>query len=249
MNPATRVTRIRLLAACAAVALTAAPRASSAQQAGMASGPAALNALTAAERSAGWRLLFDGKTTAGWRGYKQDSAPPGWQVVDGALTRVNSAGDIITRTKFRNFELSLEWNIAAGGNSGIFYRGSEDDDAIYWNAPEMQVLDDSGHVDGRSRLTAAGADYAVYPSPAGIVKRAGEWNAVRLIVKGNHVEHWLNGTKVVEYELGSPDWTQRVKASKFAPHLRYGRNTVGHIGLQDHGDQVWFRAIKIRVLP
>src|SRR6266850_8425807 len=111
------------------------------------------NTLTAAERSAGWRLLFDGKTTAGWRGYKQDSAPPGWQVADGALTRVNSGGDIVTRDKFRNFELTLEWNITPGGNSGVFYRGSEDDDAIYWNAPEMQVLDDAGHVDGKSRLT------------------------------------------------------------------------------------------------
>src|SRR2546426_9946442 len=115
-----RVTRIRLLAACAAAALMAAPRPSFAQQAGTASGPAALNTLTAAERSAGWRLLFDGKTTAGWRGYKQDSVPPGWQVVDGALTRVNTASDIITRDKFRNFELTLEWNIAPAGNSGIF---------------------------------------------------------------------------------------------------------------------------------
>jgi hypothetical protein len=207
------------------------------------------NSLSDAERSAGWRLLFDGTTTAGWRGYHMDSMPSGWKVVDGALTRGGSGGDIITKDTFANFELDLEWRIAPGGNSGIFYRASEDTDAIYWNAPEMQVLDDSGHVDGRSRLTAAGADYAVYPSPAGIVKRAGEWNAVRLIVNGNHVEHWLNGTKVVEYELGSPDWTARVKASKFAPHLRYGRNTAGHIGLQDHGDQVSFRGIKIRVLP
>jgi Domain of Unknown Function (DUF1080) len=236
----TRVTRIRLLAACAAAALIAAPRPSLAQQ---------LNTLTAAERSAGWRLLFDGKTTAGWRGYKQDSAPPGWQVVDGALTRVNSAGDIVTRDKFRNFELTLEWNIAAGGNSGIFYRGSEDDDAIYWNAPEMQVLDDAGHVDGKSRLTAAGAAYDVYPSPAGVVKPAGEWNQVRLVVKGKHVEHWLNGVKMVEYEFGSPDWTAKVKASKFAGHPHYGRNATGYIGLQDHGDKVAYRNIKIRVLP
>ncbi len=250
MNPVmTRVTRIRLVAACAGAALIAAPRPSLAQQAGMAGGPEALNTLTAAERSAGWRLLFDGKTTAGWRGYKQDSAPPGWQVVDGALTRVNSGGDIVTRDKFRNFELTLEWNIAPAGNSGIFYRGSEDDDAIYWNAPEMQVLDDAGHVDGKSRLTAAGAAYDVYPSPAGVVKPAGQWNQVRLVVKGKHVEHWLNGVKVVEYEFGSPDWTAKVKASKFASHPHYGRNTTGYIGLQDHGDQVAFRNIKIRVLP
>src|SRR5213083_1706637 len=206
-----------------------APRPSLAQQAGMASGPAPLNTLTAAERSAGWRVLFDGKTTAGWRGYKQDSVPPGWQVVDGALTR--------------------EWNIAPGGNSGIFYRGSEDDDAIYWNAPEMQVLDDAGHVDGKSRLTAAGAAYDVYPSPAGVVKPAGQWNQVRLVVKGKHVEHWLNGVKMVEYEFGSPDWTAKVKASKFASHPHYGRNATGYIGLQDHGDQVAYRNIKSRVLP
>ncbi|HYR30653.1 MAG TPA: DUF1080 domain-containing protein [Gemmatimonadales bacterium] len=249
MNPRTiPVIPIRLLLACAAAASMVSPRASLAQQA-VASGPAALNTLTAAERSGGWRLLFDGKTTAGWRGFKQDSAPSGWQVVDGALTRAASGGDIITRDKFRNFELTLEWNIAPAGNSGIFYRGSEDDDAIYWNAPEMQVLDDAGHVDGKSRLTAAGAAYDVYPSPAGVVKPAGQWNQVRLVVKGKHVEHWLNGLKVVEYEFGSPDWTAKVKASKFAGHPHYGRNTTGYIGLQDHGDQVAFRNIKIRVLP
>src|SRR5213592_1108914 len=165
------------------------------------------------------------------------------------LTRVNTASDIITRDKFRNFELTLEWNIAPAGNSGIFYRGSEDDDAIYLNAPEMQVLDDAGHVDGKSRLTAAGAAYDVYPSPAGVVKPAGQWNQVRLVVKGKHVEHWLNGVKMVEYEFGSPDWTAKVKASKFASHPHYGRNATGYIGLQDHGDKIAYRNIKIRVLP
>ncbi|HKW41197.1 MAG TPA: DUF1080 domain-containing protein [Gemmatimonadales bacterium] len=207
------------------------------------------NALTPTEKAAGWRLLFDGKTTSGWRGWKKDSMPAGWQVVDGELTRVAAAGDIMTRDKYRDFELSLQWNIAPGGNSGIFYRASEDDDAIYWSAPEMQVLDDARHPDGQSRLTSAGADYDIYPSPAGVVKPAGEWNQVRLVVKGNHVEHWLNGVKVVEYELGSPDWEARVKASKFAPHVHYGRNREGYVGLQDHGDRVAYRDIKIRVLP
>ena len=212
-------------------------------------GQSAHNVLTPTEKSAGWRLLFDGQTTAGWRGFKKDSAPAGWQVVDGALTRVAAAGDIMTRDKYRDFELTLEWNIAPGGNSGIFYRASEDDSEIYWSAPEMQVLDDAKHPDGLSRLTAAGADYDIYPSPAGVVKAAGEWNQVRLVVKGNHVEHWLNGVKVVDYELGSPDWKARVKASKFAPHVHYGRNREGFIGLQDHGDRVAYRDIKIRVLP
>ena len=197
----------------------------------------------------GWKLLFDGKTTAGWRGFKKDSMPSGWQVVDGALTRVASAGDIMTRDKYANFELSLEWNISEGGNSGIFYRASEDDSEIYWTAPEMQVLDDARHADGLSRLTAAGSDYGLYPSPAGIVKPAGQWNQVRIVVQGNHVEHWLNGVKVVAYELGSPDWEAKVKASKFAPHGHYGRNAEGYVGLQDHGDRVAYRNIKVRVLP
>ena len=113
----------------------------------------------------------------------------------------------------------------------------------------MQVLDDAGHPDGKSRLTAAGAAYDMYPSPAGVVKPAGQWNQARLVVKGNHVEHWLNGVKVVEYEFGSADWKAKLKASKFAGHPHYGRNTTGYIGLQDHGDHVAYRNIKIRVLP
>ncbi|HVH67898.1 MAG TPA: DUF1080 domain-containing protein [Gemmatimonadales bacterium] len=207
------------------------------------------NNLTSEEKAGGWRLLFDGKTTDGWRGWKMDTLPSGWQVVDGALTRVRPAADIITKDKFKDFELTLEWKIAPGGNSGIFYRASEDDDAIYWSAPEMQVLDDARHPDGKSRLTAAGADYGLYPAPAGVVKPANQWNRVRLVVQGNHVEHWLNGMKVVEYELGSPDWEAKVKASKFAPHEHYGRVPEGYIGLQEHDARVAYRDIKIRVLP
>ena len=208
-----------------------------------------LNTLTPAERAEGWRLLFDGKTTTGWRGWKMDTLPSGWRAVDGALTRVRKAADIMTTDKFKDFELKLEWKIAKNGNSGIFYRASEDDDAIYWSGPEMQVLDDAGHPDGQSRLTAAGSDYGLYPAPAGVVKPAGQWNQVRLVVKGQHVEHWLNGVKVVEYELGSPDWEAKVKASKFAPHPHYGRNREGYIGLQEHDFWVAYRNIKIRTLP
>jgi hypothetical protein len=113
----------------------------------------------------------------------------------------------------------------------------------------MQVLDDARHADGQSRLTAAGANYGLDPAPAGVVRAAGQWNQVRLVVNGAHVEHWLNGTKVVEYELGSPDWEAKVRASKFASHPHYGRNAEGYLGLQDHGDWVAYRNIKIRVLP
>jgi len=241
MQPAAMCRAVTL---CAAVVLVV-PAAARAQSAPA----AAMNTLTPAEASAGWKLLFDGRTTAGWRGYKKDSVPPGWQVVNGELTQTGGGGDIITREKYKSFELSLEWKIAEGGNSGIFYRGSEDESAIYWTAPEMQVLDDARHPDGKDRLTSAGSDYGLYPATAGVVKPAGEWNQVRIVVNGNHVEHWMNGVRVVEYELGSPDWEARVKASKFAPHTKYGRVAEGYIGLQDHGDRVAFRNIKVRVLP
>lgn len=210
------------------------------------------NTLTDAERSAGWKLLFDGKTTAGWHGYGAKDFPGGWQVVDGNLTRVAAAGDIITTERFRNFELAIEWKVAPGGNSGIFYRGVEASDPkltpLYHTAPEMQVLDDAKHADGKSPLTSAGSNYGLYPAPRGIVKPADQWNSARIIVTGNHVEHWLNGTKMAEYELGSADWTAKVKASKFNQWPGYGKAAEGVIGLQDHGDRVAYRNIKIRPL-
>jgi len=206
----------------------------------------ALNTLTQAEQAAGWRLLFDGKTTAGWRGFKTDSMPSGWKAVDGALTRVAPAFDIITRDQFANFELTLEWNIAEGGNSGIMYRVTEADVATYWTGPEMQVLDDDRHPDGKLRLTAAGSCYGLYPALPGVVRPAGEWNRVRLIVNRNHVEHWLNGVRVVEYEIGSPDWEWLVANSKFGTHAGFGRAKSGYVALQEHGERVAYRNIKIR---
>jgi hypothetical protein len=203
---------------------------------------------TAASDSGGWRTLFDGRSLEAWRGFKQTGVPTGWQVVDGALTRVAEAGDLITRDEFGDFELTLEWKVAEGGNSGIMYRVTEDADETYETGPEMQVLDDARHKDGKSRLTAAGSAYGLYPAPAGVVKPAGEWNAVRIVVRGHHVEHWLNGTKVVEYELGSPDWEARVRASKFKQWPGYGRAASGHIAMQDHGDRVAYRDVKIRPL-
>jgi hypothetical protein len=207
------------------------------------------NTLTAAERAEGWQLLFDGKSPSQWRGYKSNSVPDGWKVEDGTLTKSGSTGDIITRNKFANFELDLDWKIASGGNAGIFYRGTEEYDHIYWSAPEYQLLDDAKAPDGRSRLTSAGAAYALYPSPAGILKPAGEWNSTRIIVKGAHVEHWLNGKKLLEYTLWSPDWNAKVKASKFAAYPHYGMAKTGYIGIQgDHDGALSLRNVKIRVL-
>lgn len=213
-----------------------------------ASGPAQHNTLTAEERAAGWRLLFDGQTTNGWRGYRMPEIPAGWQAVDGALTRVAPARDIITTETFRDFELTLEWKLEPGGNSGIFYRAVEGPEWVYYFAPEMQVLDDDVHRDGRNPLTSSGANYAINPAPRGVVKPVGEWNSVRLLVNGNHVEHWLNGQKVVEYEINSDDWKQRVAASKFRQWPEYGQAREGHIGLQEHGSWVAYRNIKIRPL-
>jgi hypothetical protein len=214
------------------------------------SGDAAATVLTAAERAEGWRTLFDGSGLDAWRGYRKPALPDGWQVVDGSLALVTAgAGDIITREQFRNFDLRLEWKVAPGGNSGVFFRATEEGNYIWQSASEMQVLDDERHADGKSELTSAGSNFALYPARRGVSRPAGEWNAVRLLVNGSHAEHWLNGVKVVEYELGSAEWEARVRASKFASMPLYGRAPQGHIGLQDHGDRVEFRNIRIRVLP
>ena len=208
------------------------------------------NVLSADERAQGFRLLFDGSSTAGWRGYHSPVMPSGWQAVDGALTRVSRTTDIMTIDEFANFELRLSWRIPPGGNSGIMYHVTEQGDAIYTSGPEMQVLDDSGHADGRNRLTSAGSLFGLYAAPQGVVHRAGEWNDVRIIVNGPHVEHWLNGVKVVEYELWSPEWRQLVQASKFAQWPEYGLAHRGHIALQgDHDGAVAYRAMRIRALP
>ena len=195
-------------------------------------------------------ILGDNPATH-WRGYRSADLPAGWQMVDGALTRVAQGGDIITRETYDNFELTLEWKISPGGNSGIFFRVVEDStlNAVYLTGPEMQVLDNGGHADGKIPSTSAGSNFALHAPTRDATKAVGEWNQVRLVVNGAHVEHWLNGEKVVEYELGSDDWQQRVQASKFKAWPRYGTARSGHIALQDHGDWVAFRNIRIRRLP
>lgn len=207
------------------------------------------NVLSAEELAQGFRLLFDGSTTLGWRGFRRAGMPDGWRAVEGALTRVGPGGDIITVDQFENFELRLEWKVEPGGNSGIFFRVVESSERAYFSGPEMQVLDDARHRDGASRLTSAGSNYGLHAAPAGIVRPAGQWNEVRLIVRGAHVEHWLNGVQVVSYELWSDEWRRLVAASKFAQWPEYGMARRGHIALQDHGDRVYFRSIRIREIP
>ena len=212
------------------------------------SAQAPLNTLTAEEKAAGWKLLFDGKSTAGWRAYGADTMPSGWQAVDGILTRVSRAADIITRDQYGDFELTLDWKLEPGGNSGLFYRAVEGLEWIYHGAPEYALLDDERHNDGKNPLTSAGSVHSVYAPPKGVVKPAGQWNTSRVVAKGTHVEHWMNGQKVVEYEQGSADWAARVAASKFKAWATYGKAMKGHIGLQEHGGRAEFKNIKIREL-
>jgi len=196
-----------------------------------------------------WRNLID-PTLSAWRGYREAKVPAGWHVADGVLSKSESVNDLVTRDQYANFELEFDWMVQPAGNAGVFYRGSEDAEKIYFTAPEYQLLDDAGHADGKSRLTSAGSDYALYPSPAGVVKPAKEWNSSRIVARGPHVEHWLNGQKVVEYEAGSPDWETRLKASKFATWPKYGRLTTGYIGIQgDHEGPLAIRNMRIRTLP
>lgn len=214
------------------------------------------NTLTKAEQKAGWKLLFDGKTFDGWRGYKMKEMPPGWSVVDGAMVRVKGgeggkgAGggdDIITKEQYASFELQIEWKIARGGNSGILYHVSEEPVTSWHYAPEVQVLDNTIHPN-RDKRQLAGACYDLYAPKKDVTKPVGEWNHVRLVVHGPHVEHWLNGEKVVEYELWSDDWKQRVANSKFRNLEKFGTFKKGYICLQDHSDKVQYRSIKIRVI-
>ena len=195
----------------------------------------------------GWRRLFDGKSFDGWQGYKSQTVPAGWRVVNGEIVKDGRVEDLVSKDEFGDFELEMDWKIGEAGNSGIFYRGTEEYDHIYWSAPEYQLLDDVKADDNKTRLTCAGAAYALYPSPPGHLKPVGDWNTARIVARGAHVEHWLNGAKVVEYELWSADWQAKVKASKFKDWPNYGRATRGHIAMQgDHAGSLGFRNIRIR---
>lgn len=210
----------------------------------------ASNKLTAFEQQQGFTLLFDGKTIEHWRGFRKTDVPKGWQAIDGELRFVPGVGggDIVTKEQYENFDLRLEWKVAPGGNSGIFFRGTEDKGSIWETAPEMQVLDNKGHRDGQSPFTSAGSNYALYAPSEKVAKPAGQWNAVRIKVADNDVEYWLNGVRVVRYVLHSDEWKGLVAKSKFASMPDYGMRRVGHIALQDHGDPVSFRNLKIRRL-
>ena len=245
--PSVRATIVAALAVLLA-GCTSAPAVET-QPSAVAMSTASLNTLTPAERADGWRVLFDGADMSAWRGYRDAKVPEGWHVTNGTIAKTSPVEDIVSKEEFSDFDLRIEWKIGEGGNSGIFYRGSEEFDKIYWTAPEYQLLDDIKAADNKTRLTCAGAAYGLYPSPPGHLMPVGEWNATRIVAKGPHIEHWLNGFKLLEYEMGSPDWQARMKASKFAAWPKYGQLRTGHLALQgDHNGTLAFRNIKIRVL-
>lgn len=214
------------------------------------------NTLTDDEKNAGWQLLFDGKTTAGWRGYKSDRMPESWRVENGSLLARResgkSAGDIVTLETYDDFELLFQWKMTPGGNSGLVYRANEERESVWESGPEYQVLDNRGHLDGLNPSASAGACYAVFPPAKDRTRPLGQWNDSRIVARGKHVEHWLNGEKVVEYEIDSNVWKAHVKTSKFYLTAygrgNWGREPKGHIALQDYGGAIEFRSLKIRPL-
>lgn len=205
----------------------------------------AQNMLTEKEQQEGWKLLFDGKTTDGWRNYRKEGINPGWKVVDGALTwTTRGAGDIITADKYDSFELSLEYKISEGGNSGVMYHVTEEEATPWMTGPEIQIQD---NVAGRDPQKA-GWLYQLYSSETDATKPAGEWNQLRILITPEQCVHYMNGVKYCEYVKGSQDWDERVAKSKFGKMPKFGKATSGHLCLQDHGNPVAFRNIKIRVV-
>lgn len=208
------------------------------------------NTLTAEEKAAGWKLLFDGQSLAGWRAYGSTNKPgDGWKAEEGLLKKLKGVrgGDIVTEQKFGDFELSWEWRLEAGGNNGVKYLVTEE----RRGAPghEYQLIDDAGHPDGRLGPKRQTASFYEVLAPAADkpIKKPGEWNQSRIVIQGQRVEHWLNGAKVLEYTLGSPEVKAGIATSKFKNAAGFGEKIEGHIMLTDHQDECWFRNLKIRV--
>ena len=242
----------RLVLATGVLAMLAVSAMGSAQSA------PAPNTLTTAEQSAGWRLLFDGRSTAGWHPYGQNAAvlpskANGWDVIDGTLVALGrgteTTADIVTNDEHASFELAVDWKLAPQANSGIFFHVVEQGQKeIYATGPEYQLIDDDGWKGPLEAWQRTGANYAMHAPLTKAAKPVGEWNHTRIVVNGAHVEHWLNGAKTAEYDLWTPEWVALKTIGKWKDYPAYGMARQGKVGLQNHGNTSWFRNIKIRVL-
>lgn len=214
------------------------------------------NVLTEDEIEDGWKLLFDGTTTSGWRGYKSNDMPVAWKVEEGTLM-TNGAGDdilgdIITTDKYENFDLKLEWKLTPEGNSGILYHIIEapELDATYYSGPEYQIIDDIGFPGGTTPYNSTGADYAMTPADTTQknLNPIETWNTSRIIFDNGKVTHYLNGKKIVEFTAWDDAWNANVEKGKWKNYPAYGKSKSGFIALQDHGSKIWFKNIKIKEL-
>ena len=211
------------------------------------------NQLTDAQKSEGWKALFDGQSLTGFRFYK-NKENNSWEVVDGALhakqdtSKTAKRADLVTVDQYENFELMFDWKVPAGGNSGVMFRVTEENDAPYLSGPEYQVIDDKGWPgDPLKDTQLSGSNYDMHAAPANKkLNPQGEWNSSKIVVNGTHVEHWLNGEKLLEYELKSDDWKKRKNASKWKDAKGYGMAPKGLIAFQDHGQEIWFRNVFIK---
>ncbi len=216
------------------------------------------NTLSETEKKEGWKLLFDGKTTSGWRNFKSDKVGSAWKVIDGTLTldtskknngKLEGGGDLVTMAEYENYELSIEWKIEACGNSGVLFNVQEGSNTTPWQTgPEMQVLDNSCHPDAKIIKHRAGDLYDMISCSTETVKPAGEWNIAKIVTNKGHYAFWLNGVKTVEFDMHTAAWDKMVAASKFKDMAEFGKFKKGRLALQDHGNQVWFRNIKIKEL-
>lgn len=219
---------------------------------------ASSNQLTETEKEEGWELLFNGESADGWRGYNSESVPDNWEIEEGVLKVMvaeegKTRGDLITDDQYEDFDFKVDFKLTKGANSGILYLATEEEGTPIWHsAPEYQLIDDDDYIakegEEGTRTHLSGENYDLQSAPDRYLNPLGEWNTARVVIKNKKVEHYLNGNKTVEYELGSDDWKSMVSNSKFKDYQGYGSAEMGHIGLQDHGNEVHFKNIKIRRL-
>ncbi|OBP15817.1 glycosyl hydrolase [Rheinheimera sp. SA_1] len=210
---------------------------------------AADNVLNNEEKAQGWQLLFNGTDMSQWRNFKKADLSDKWQIEDGAMKLTSGGGgDILTKKQYQNFELLLDWKIAEVGNSGIFVLVDETGNTIYAHAPEIQILDNERHSDNKLDTHRSGSLYDMIASPPSSHKKAGEWNTTKIRLQNSKLTIWQNGVQTAEVTIDSPEWHKLLAASKFVKWEGFAKAKTGHIGLQDHGDQVWFKNIKIKEL-